>query len=198
MAVLNMNGNSATLLYQKIMSLSEMTDSSINKVFETARLRILSKGEIILKEGQVCRVIVFVEKGCLRTFTNKDGVDINTEFTFETDFTTNLKSLRTGVPSDTTIQAGEPSTVYEFNRDEMLQLYNLSPEIESFGRKLLEQLLIKQEEHLNLFKLYTPTERYQYIRNHQPQLLQRITLLQLASYLGITRETLSRIRKKKR
>ena len=111
------------------------------------------------------------------------------------NFTTNLKSLRTAEPSENTIQAGDNSIVYEFDKDKLLELYKVSAEIESFGRKLLEHLLIAQEEHLNLFKLYTPTERYQYLQKNKPDILQRVSLSQLSSYLGVARETLSRIRK---
>lgn len=155
----------------------------------------LKKGFNVLAQGQVCNNIYFIEKGYLRTFMLKDGLEINTAFHFENDFTTNLKSLRNGTPSDTTIQAGERSILYAFNKNTLLSLYAESPEIESFGRDLLEQLLIAQEEHANLFKLYTPAERYKYLETHHPQIIQRVSLSQISSYLGIARETLSRIRK---
>lgn len=192
-----MTETSKNLLQKKIVSLADISVSSFNTLFEIARYKQLRKDEIILKEGQLCKKIVFVEKGFLRTFITRNGIDINTDFTFENNFTTNLKSLRASVPSDTTIQAGEPAAIYEFDKDELLQLYKVSPEIESFGRKLLEQLLIAQEEHTNLFKIYSPAERYQYLQENKPEMLQRISLSQLASYLGIARETLSRIRKRK-
>lgn len=191
-----MTDNTKTLLYKKIIGLTEITQSGVDKLFAVACKRQLFKGEIILKQGQICRNIVFVEKGYLRTFIDKDGVDINTDFTFEDNFTTNLKSLRSSIPSDTTIQAGEAATIYEFDKEELLNLYKVSPEIESFGRKLLEQLLITQEEHTNLFKLFTPTGRYHFLQTNKPQIIQRISLSQISSYLGVARETLSRIRKK--
>ena len=192
-----MTDNTKTLLYKKITGLTEIAQSSLDKLFAVTSKRQLFKGEIILKQGQICKNIVFVEKGYLRTFIDKDGVEINTDFTFEDNFTTNLKSLRSSIPSDTTIQAGEAATIYEFDKEELLNLYKVSPEIESFGRKLLEQLLITQEEHTNLFKLFTPTERYHFIQTNKPQIIQRISLSQISSYLGVARETLSRIRKKK-
>ena len=140
---------------------------------------------------------MFVEKGYLRTFITESGNEINTDFTFESNFTTNLKSLRSSTPSETTIQAGESTIIYEFDAVKLLDLYKLSPEIESFGRKLLEQLLISKEEHSNWFKIYSPAERYQYLVSNKPEMLQRVSLSQLASYIGISRETLSRIRKRK-
>jgi CRP-like cAMP-binding protein len=186
-----------TLLYKRIIHLAPLSQESVEKLFEATWERQVSKGEIILREGQICKKILFVEEGYLRTYIVKDGVDINTDFTFEGNFTTNLKSLRSSLPSATTIQAGEATVVYEFEKDQLLELYKESPEIESFGRKLLEQLLIMQEEHTTLFKLFTPTERYNYLLTHKPQIIQRVSLSQLSSYLGIARETLSRIRKKR-
>jgi CRP-like cAMP-binding protein len=191
-----MTDNSKTLLYKTITDLTEISVLSLDKLFEIANKRQFAKGEIILKQGQICKTIMFVEKGYLRTFIDKDGTEINTDFTFEGNFTTNLKSLRSASSADNSIQAGEITTIYEFDKDKLLELYNVSAEIESFGRKLLEQLLIAQEEHINLFKIYSPTERYQYLQTNKPEILQRISLSQLSSYLGIARETLSRIRKK--
>ena len=192
-----MGDHTKTLLFKKITSLTDISASSLRKLFKITSPRQLFKGEIILKQGQGCKTIVFVEKGYLRTFMEKDGIDINTDFTFENNFTTNLKSLRSNLPSETNIQAGESTTIYEFEKDKLLNLYKASPEIESFGRKLLEQLLIAQEEHSTLFKIYSPAERYDYLLNNKPEYLQRVSLSQLASYLGVTRETLTRIRRKK-
>lgn len=190
-----MTDHSATLLYKSITDLSKISDAGIDLLFSVASVQQLAKGQVLLTQGAICKTVVFVEKGYLRTFINKDGLEINTDFTLEGSFTTNLKSLRSGVASDTTIQAGEAATIYAFDKDRLLDLYTLSPEIESFGRKLLEQLLIAQEEHSTVFKIYSPKERYHYLQNTRPELLQRISLSQLASYLGIARETLSRIRK---
>lgn len=192
-----MTENSKTFLYKKAKAVANLSDRDIDKLFTIAKIKYPGKGEIILREGQICRKIIFVEKGYLRTFYNKDGKEVNTDFTFEGNFTTHLKSLRTNAPSDIAIQTGEPTTLYELDKDQLLGLYQVSTEIESFGRKLLEQLLIHQEEHINLLTLYSPAERYQYLRLNKPELLQRISLSQLASYLGVARETLSRIRKKK-
>ena len=191
-----MTDNSKALLFKKITELTEISVSGIDKLFEIANQRQFTKGDIILRQGQICQTIMFVEKGYLRTFIDKEGKEINTEFTFEGNFTTNLKSLRTSSASDTSIQSGEITTIFEFDKNKLLDLYKVSAEIESFGRKLLEQLLIAREDHINLFKIYSPTERYQYLQTNKPEMLQRISLSQLSSYLGIARETLSRIRKK--
>src|SRR3954463_10237066 len=102
-----MTGNSKTLLHKKITGLTEISVSGLDQLLQATSLRQLQKGEIVLKEGQICSTILFVEKGYLRVFIDKDGIEINTDFIFEGNFTTNLKSLRSSTPSDTTIQAGE-------------------------------------------------------------------------------------------
>jgi len=193
-----MSDYTKSLLYHKITELAEFIPaSSLERLFQTITKRTIEKGETLLKQGQICHTIFFVESGYLRVFIEKDATEINTDFIFENNFVTNLKSLRQSIPSETTIQAGESALVYEFNKDKLMILYKDSPEIESFGRKLLEQLLIASEEHSNLFKIFSPTERYKYLQANKPQLLQRISLSHIASYLGIARETLSRIRKSK-
>jgi CRP-like cAMP-binding protein len=184
-----------TLLYKKVINVAALSDAGLEKLFNSLIMVHVKKKKNILSEGQVCKGIYFVESGYLRMFAHKDGLEINTGFVFENDFATNLKSLRLAAPSDTTIQAGEDSILYVFEKGTLLGLYNESPEIGSFGRMLLEQLLMAQEEHANLFKIFTPAERYKYLQTNHPQLLQRVSLSQIASYLGVARETLSRIRK---
>jgi CRP-like cAMP-binding protein len=191
-----MTEGSQTLLYGKIIALAETSAPGLEKLFQIASKRQIEKGEVVLKQGQICNHIFFVEKGYLRTFIDKDGSEINTDFTFEGQFTTSLKSLRLSVPAENSIVAGEVTSIYEFEKSRLLGLYDESAAIESFGRKLLEQLLMAQEEHTNLFKIYSPAERYQYLLTNKPEILQRVSLSQLASYLGMARETLSRIRKK--
>ncbi|MFZ4796979.1 MAG: Crp/Fnr family transcriptional regulator [Bacteroidia bacterium] len=189
--------NSKSLLYKNISDLTFISISNFEKLFETANQRLLKKGEIILKQGQVCNAIFFVEIGFLRTYIDNENGEINIDFTFEGNFTTNLKSLRSNTFSENNIQAGENAVIYEFDKIKLLELYKSSPQIESFGRNLLENLIISKENHTNLFKIYSLKERYHYLQINKPELFQRISLTQLASYLGVARETLSRIRKNK-
>ena len=159
--------------------------------------RRLKKGEILLKEGEICRSFYLVEKGYLRTWRNKNGAEINLNFTFERNFTTNLKSVKDKQLSELNIEAGEDALVWIFNLDTIVVEGSDSYlPISLFVRRLAIRILLASEEHSNLFKMYTPTERYRYIEKNNPQLLQRISLLQIASYVGVTRETLSRIRRK--
>jgi CRP-like cAMP-binding protein len=158
--------------------------------------RHLKKGEVLLREGEVCRQIYLVHHGYLRSCYNKEGVPINLNFTFEGEFVSNFKSYRGKLPSEYTIEAGEPSDVWILTLSKITGSINDYPQIGRFFRRVAIALLLKAEEHIDLFKIYTPAERYHYIQKHNERLLQRISLSQLASYLGVSRETLSRIRAK--
>ncbi len=181
-----------------ILQVVPLSDEDLLLLMSCAQERILKKGEALLKEGVVCRSIYLVTSGYLRTYYNKEGIAINLNFTFEGNFTSNIKSYTSRQPSELTIEAGEPSVVWVFNIDHISGQYNAQSEIARFVRRVAIRLLVASEEHSDMFKIHTPTERYQYIEKNNPELLQRISLSQIASYLGVTRETLSRIRAKDR
>jgi len=174
-----------------------IADEDIPLLISCALNRKLKKGERLLKEGEVCRSFYLVDGGYLRTWYNKDGAVINLNFTFEGDFTTNLKSFKNHQPSEVVIEAGEDTSVWIFNLDTIAGQFNSHPVIVLFIRRLISHLFLASEEQGSFFKIYTPTERYRYVEKNNPRLLQRISLSQIASYLGVTRETLSRIRAKR-
>lgn len=184
-------------LQHYIRLITPMSDENLVLLEQTANHLTLKKGEHLLDQGQICRYYYLVDTGYLRTYHHKDGVAINIHFTFEGGFTTVLNSLKTPMPSLFTIEAGEPSSVWTLERKALADLCNVSPEIMLFSRRLISRMLLASEENNNLFKMYTPLERYRFIEQHNPQMLQRVSLSQIASYLGVTRETLSRLRSKK-
>lgn len=183
-------------LIDAVRNISDLPDEDLAVLAGCIRRRELKKGEIILQQGQVCRSMYFVKSGYLRTWYNKDGVPINTNFTFEGGFTSILKSFKSRTPSEYTIEAGENAVVSVLEWDKIREGAIDRPYIASFMRRIALRLLLAAEEHGELFKIYTPAERYHFIEKNNPRLLQRVSLSQLASYLGVTRETLSRIRSK--
>lgn len=155
----------------------------------------LSKGDTILHPGQICRHIFFIQTGLLRSFYINDGDECSVAFTAENSFITDLKSLRSEHPTKMTIQALEPSVILSISKFELISLYRESHQLETFGRSLLESLLEEQEEYASWFKLYSAKERYALFCQRHPSLVRRLSLSHLASFLGIRRETLSRIRR---
>lgn len=175
----------------------KLTSGDVELVTRWAKSMHLAKGEVLLKEGGFTRNVYLVGSGCLRTWYNKNGVPIYLRFTFEGDYTANLKSVRERCPSEFTIEAGEDTSLWVFNLDDIPAGEGGGPQqAHHFIRRVALRMLLAAEEHSNLFKLYSPAERYHYIEQHNPNLIQRIPLSQLASYLGVARETLSRIRAK--
>jgi len=179
-----------------LLSVTHLSDSSIDLLVQEGTLRKWKKGAFLLKEGEKCQEIHFIESGIIKAFQVKDGKDINLDFYFEHTFATNLKSLRSAESSAYSLQAMEELTTCSFNKPGLFKLYAISQEIELWGKSLLESLLVEQEGHSAFFKLYSPEERYAYILEYKPMIIQRVPLSQLASYLGITRESLSRIRRR--
>lgn len=157
----------------------------------------VKKGVYLLKEGEVCHTLFYIGQGYCRSYHVKDGVEKNTAFFFENDIATNMASFGNGEPSAYSIQACEPLTAVAFDKVKLMEASKLSPEVETLGRKCVRAFAVKQEEQSNLFKLYTAQERYEYIERKYPHLLQRVSLTLLSSYLGVARETLSRIRKRR-
>ena len=183
-------------LRASILEVVEMSDDDLALLLSCATRKSLKKGDAVLEQGEICRSFYLVENGYLRTWYNKDGVPININFTFEGNFACNLKSFRDKLPSELIIEAGEDSAVWIFDIDKLIGHGDKPPQVARFVRRLAVSLLLESEAHSDLFKIYTPTERYRYIEKNNPALLQRVSLSQIASYLGVTRETLSRIRAK--
>jgi CRP-like cAMP-binding protein len=121
----------------------------------------------------------------------------NTGFFFENEITTNINSFGSGEKSEFNIVACEPLSTIVFDKKKLFQAAKQANEIETLGRNCIRRFAAKQEEFSNLFKLYSAQERLEYLETKYPELIQRVSLSQLASFLGVARETLSRIRKRR-
>jgi len=174
-----------------------MSDENIAMLIENSVLRELTKGEKLITEESISHDYYFIERGYLRSYYNKNGSEINIRFTFEGEVTTNFKSLKSENLSEFVIEAGEKSIVRIFDRQTLAQLSLNNPEIMLFTRRVVTRLLMEAEEHGNWFKIFTPLERYRFIETYKPWILQRVSITHLSSYLGVTRKTITRIRRKK-
>jgi len=185
------------IFVEYVNQVSLLTPSGVDQLFQIAKPKSLKKGDILLKKGQVCDAYYLVETGFLSTVYDKDGMPAHSNFTFEGSFTCDLQSMKEQMPSLISIEAGEDTSIWQLDSKMLFECGMSAPEIMLFTRRLIGRLQIESAEYDNLIKLNRPAGRYEYIESNNPELLQRISLSQLASYLGITRDTLSRIRKKK-
>ena len=152
------------------------------------------KGGQVLRPGQPGDRIYFVEHGLLRHYLLHEGQEINTHFALPGTFTTDFASLASQQPSTLYVEALQPTKLWVLRRADMLALYEQAAELQVVGRGLLEQLLAQQQERLELLLRDSAAERYRYVQQRHPALLRAVSLRQLASYLGVSRETLSRVR----
>ena len=146
--------------------------------------------------GDVCQHIYFMKKGFARGFFNQDGKDITLWFAVENDIATSLYSIVTQKPSFENIEILENSILYAISHDNLQHLYHQYPEFNLIGRRFVEKYYVELMARTMSLQFQTAKERYQQLLTHQPQLLQRASLGYIASYLGISQETLSRIRAK--
>ncbi|HYK47766.1 MAG TPA: Crp/Fnr family transcriptional regulator [Parafilimonas sp.] len=181
---------------KKMMSYAPITDGDFRHMAEMMHEKHCSKGEVLLKEGQVCTKYYFVYKGCIRSFGLEDGREINVKFYFEDDTACDFASFRNELPSEFYLVAMEDCIVFYATKAEAVPVLQAGSSFQMFLFRFFQQLFLTEEEHSNSFKLLSPEERYNFLVESKPEYLQRIPLLHLAPYLGMSRETLTRIRKK--
>jgi CRP-like cAMP-binding protein len=156
----------------------------------------VEKGEIVSESGKVCNHLYFVESGSLRNFYIKNNKDITISFTFADDFTTSIYSFVSRKPAYEFIEAMESSVLYCMHYDDLQKLFKEYPLLEHLYRIILEQYYIKMEERVIFSKFKTAKERYLDLLENRPEIIQKATVGNIASYLDISIETLSRIRSK--
>lgn len=152
---------------------------------------------VLLNEGEIADKMFFIKKGCLRVWFNKDGKDITTQFFFENQSVSSIESFLNQVPSLLTIESIEPSTIISIDKVDFDELLSSYPAIKDGFQKIILQRLI------NYGKLFlsrikdTPQERYEDLVRNNPEIIKRIPQHYIASFLGITPISLSRIRNRK-
>ncbi|MBN8576730.1 MAG: Crp/Fnr family transcriptional regulator [Cytophagales bacterium] len=156
----------------------------------------IPKGGFLTTEGKICNCIYFLEKGCLLGYYNLDGKEITYWFAFENNFVTSFFSFISRKPGVENIQLLEDGTLWSITYDELQQLYATHPEIERLGRVMHERYYVMLEERFVANHFKEARERYENLATTTPHILKRVPLGYIASYLGITQETLSRIRSK--
>jgi len=152
---------------------------------------------ILLQEGQVARQAYFIRKGCIRMWFNNHGKDVNFQFFFEGEGVSSVESFRSGAPSQFSIETLEPSTLLVLSKKNFDQLMSGLP-----GQKdlLIEILHQRVAHYMKLFLSRikdSPGKRYADLLQESPHIIQRIPQHHIASYLGITPVSLSRIRNRR-
>jgi CRP-like cAMP-binding protein len=157
--------------------------------------QVESKTELVLSD-KITDELFFILKGCVRKYYLKDGDQITTNILTENNFVGAFTSLITGSKSKETIECLESCEILVLKKRDLDLLYQQVPLMNEFIRKILEQTLIQFQQALASFILDKPEERYEKLLFENPDILQRVPQHMLATYLGITPTSLSRIRKR--
>lgn len=159
-----------------------------------AAVRELKKGELLQRIGQSCRTVYFMHHGIARIFYDKDGLDITEAFAFEGQLAVRFESLYTGLPSRKGIEVLEDALIVALPAAGLEKLYEGRPAIERLFRRVFEASHVETLQRIESIQFHSAAERYRNLLHDSPDLLLRVPLKFVASYLGITPVSLSRIR----
>lgn len=169
---------------------------AIRDIVDNEKTVLISKGEFLLMQGQTCRDSFFVEKGLLRYYSiDSKGREHILQFAPENWFIADRESMYFGKPSQYFIQALEDSAIVRLNEHFMLRLSENYPGFIAFNNRLLHNHIRNLQNRVNQLLSYTAEERYLSFIELYPDVLLRVPQAMVASYLGITPESLSRVRK---
>ncbi len=168
-----------------------------NRITQVFTEKKVDKQAELLKEAGYCNHFYFIESGLLRSYFLQDGKERTYWFYAEDQFCTAWYSFYTGEPSFETLEAIEPSTLWAISKTDFEALADTHREFERFARKFIEIQYAVMDNITKNFQDLTATEKYESLTASMPNLDQRAKLGQIASFLGMSQETLSRLRGKK-
>ena len=185
-------GNSLKYIYQHPL----FSESDLEKIFSLHHLKELKKGDFFLKEKKISNSYLVLENGLMRSFVlDIDNNDITLEFFNENDAVIDASSLFQRIPSKENIQAITDCIVYEIYYDDFQELFHTIEGMREWGRMWFTFQLFQSRYQKIEMITETAKERYLKLLKEKPQIIQQAPLKQIATYLGITDTTLSRIRK---
>lgn len=157
----------------------------------------INKKEFLLKEGKICNMVAYVDKGTMRIFHTIDGNELTCDIILENSFVTDFKSLNNGKPSAINIQAIDDCELLIIDKFDLIKLYDTNKHIERLGRIMAEKIAIRTIEIAASLSFDKPEMRFKKLLSTQPELFQKVPQKYLANILGISPESLSRIKARK-
>ena len=179
-------------IQESLIKAYRFTNEQLNAFDEKLRDRTLAKGDYLLKAGQVCNFLAFVETGSLRFYSWTDSDELTLHFFTEGSWLTDYESLISQTPSENHLQAMETTDVKTIYLDDLHQLLEQYPEFKNI-MKVLDKSIITSS-HLKSITSSSPDERYRLLLKNHPEWINRFPQMHIASYLGMTKETFSRVK----
>ena len=183
-----------TSLFQFFQKYNTLSKEAENAIAEISEIIFVKKNKDLQPIGHTCKTIYFIKKGVARIYYFKDGIDITESFFFENSLIARVESLFTGKPSRKAIQVLEDAEIIAINANGLFKLYDTFPEIERLFRKIFEAAYVDTVNRIEGIQFHSAEERYKALLDEDPNVIQRIPLKYVASYLGITQVSISRIR----
>lgn len=183
-------------IFRNIEKHIQLTDSEAAYFVSLLKHKIIRKRQFLLQSGEVARYETFVVKGLLRAYTiDKSGYEHVAMFAMEEWWVSDLYSFLTQTPGNQNIDALEDSEVLQIEKSDLEKLYLQVPKFDRFFRILLQNAFVANQQRIIASISQTAEEQYLAFIRKYPSLEQRVPQHQMASYLGITPETISRIRR---
>ncbi len=174
------------------------SNSQINEKFKTISKKVdYPRKTFLVNEGDVCKHIFLIEKGCLRSWFNDDGDDITFQFFFEGNFVSSFESFKNTRPCLYNIETLTPAVLYVAQWEDFMKVLEREPETKEWMNDFLIQRLYHYQKLFISRITLSPQRRYEELIKHNSHLMGRVPQHYIASYLGITPVSLSRIKNKK-
>lgn len=181
-------------LFDYLRSTYALSDALVQHLAGVVKTKTFPKKSFLLSAGVVSQHLYFIDTGLVRCFYLKDGQEVSSWFMRDGDFIISVHSFFLRTVSEESIQALDDTTVQYISYDDLQFTYESFPEFNYVGRVLTEKYYALSEQRAYFLRMMRAPERYRFMMQHYPELIQRVPSQYIASYLGITKETLSRIK----
>lgn len=189
-----MNNNKATTFISLLLQFEPLPKEAISVIESKLQRLELPKRHILLKQGSVCNYLFFIEKGMARNYYERDKTDLTIDIVLEGELLVAFDSFVSRQPSNENIEFLEDSIITALHYDDLQELYHQFPIMERIGRCIAEHNYNSLAAKNYRQKFYSTTQRYEHLFNTKIELIRRSPIGVIASYLGMSIETLSRIR----
>lgn len=186
------------MVYQIIESvIGRFPDEFREMLSDISSIQEFEKDVFVLEQGKLCKHLWFINKGAVKAVESIKGGERITYFFLDNMFFTNYYCWVTANPSDIAFKTVEKSEIIVIDYPKLEVLCSRHHIFDTIGRKMAERIFVEEFQLRKLLLNYTATERYEYLENHRPEIFQRFALKDIASFIGITDVSLSRIRKER-
>lgn len=189
-----LNRERSTFFIRALNNIHALSEENTEQLLSVTDVVTLDKQESLLHFGKTCKHIYYVNTGFLRVYYLKNGKDVTEWFADQGEFCFSIDSYFTQSPSTLAIEALEESEIFRISREGIKHLITHNLEIANLFIEMFSGSLVLSQQRMNSIQFETAKERYKQLEKHHPNIILKAPLQHIASFLGITSETLSRIR----